>query len=75
MKVKRQKSSVNVPKDLLMRDDVSLGAKGLYAYLLLMEDAEHVTVTGICMALKENEKAVRTMLWQLETYGYVEGVQ
>lgn len=75
MIVKRQKSSVNVPKELLIRDDVSLGAKGLYAYLLLMEDAKHVTVTGICMALKENEKAVRTMLWQLEAYGYVADVR
>lgn len=73
--VKRTKSSANVPKELLVNDQISLGAKGLYAYLMLMEDPEFVTVTGICIQLKENEKEVRRMLWQLEAFGYVEDIR
>ncbi|WP_139184501.1 hypothetical protein [Arthrobacter sp. ok909] len=62
-----------MPRDLIVRDDISLGAKGLYAYLLLMDEelVQYVTVAGICLELKENEKAVKVMLYQLEQYGYV----
>ncbi|MDQ0923303.1 hypothetical protein QF038_001811 [Pseudarthrobacter sp. W1I19] len=75
MIVKRTKSSANVPKELLLNDQIGLGAKGLYAYLMLMEDPEFVTIAGICIQLKENEKEVRTMLWQLEAFGYVADVR
>jgi hypothetical protein len=75
--VKRKSDSVTVPRELLVRDDISLGAKGLYAYLLLMDEelVQYVTVAGICHDLNENEKVVKVMLYQLEQYGYVADIK
>ncbi|GAP53468.1 hypothetical protein AHiyo6_00330 [Arthrobacter sp. Hiyo6] len=75
MKVSTAKTAAIVPAEILKRNDLSLNAKGLYAYVLLMADPQYVTIKGIALELRQEEKAVRYAATELEAMGYLSDVQ
>ena len=65
---------VTVPRHIVTTPDISLAAKGLYAYLLSLENTEHVTLIAISFALRENVDDIRKAAVQLEALDYIEGL-
>lgn len=62
------------PEELVLDREISFMAKGLYAYLILLNNLSAVTVKGISMYMRENEDAVRTAALELEAKGYLEDI-
>jgi len=60
-----------VPVELLNRPDISLRAKGLFAFLQSKPDGWAFSVGRIAMQTKEGKAAVRTALQELEKAGYL----
>jgi len=59
------------PNALLNRDDVSLKAKGLYAYIQSKPDGWDFTISKIASQSKEGELSIRGAIKELEECGYL----
>ena len=57
------------PNALLNRDDISLKAKGLYAYIQSKPDGWDFTISKIAAQNKEGELAIRAAIKELEEAG------
>jgi hypothetical protein len=75
LKIHRFKCSAEVPSEVLHHKELSFAAKGLYGYLLSMEDPTHITIKGIAMHVRENEADIVQAAVMLESFGYIEGLQ
>jgi hypothetical protein len=64
--------AVLYPVEVAQSTDISLAAKGLYAYILSMKAPQFLTISGAAMDLKETEAAIKAALLQLEAYGLVD---
>jgi hypothetical protein len=62
------------PNDLLNRDDISLKAKGLYAYFQSKPDNWSFSKKNIASQLQEGISAVKTAIKELKEIGYLETV-
>jgi len=60
-----------VPIELLNSKEISLKAKGLYAFLQSKPDGWRFSVERIASQLKEGRDAVRRALKELEKFGYL----
>jgi hypothetical protein len=60
-----------VPNDLLIRQDISLKAKGLYAYLQSKPDNWNFSKKRIASQLKEGELAISEAMKELKKAGYL----
>lgn len=60
------------PNELLNRNDISLRAKGLYAYLQSKPDKWSFSVARICKQAKDGREAITTAIKELEWLGYLE---
>ena len=55
-----------------LRDkNLSLKAKGLLSQLLSYSSDWNLTINGLCSVLKEQEKAVKSTIKELETHNYL----
>lgn len=59
------------PEKLLLDNEVSFAAKGLYAYLLLRSNLEEVNSTGVAMTMRTDEQTIISALRELEAKGYI----
>ena len=60
------------PNELLNNKEISLKAKGLFAFLQSKPDNWSFSAEKIALQLKEGVKTVRTTLRELESFGLLE---
>ena len=60
-----------VSNELLNNENISLKAKGLFAYMLSKPDSWNFTYKGMCKQLKESESAIASGIKELKDYGYI----
>lgn len=75
MKIRNVPGNAIVAREVLVRNDISLQAKGLYAYLLIAADVEHATIKRLSLELKENFDTVLYAARMLESVGLIRDVK
>lgn len=60
-----------IPNDILNRDDMSLKAKGLFAYLNSKPDGWNFSVKGVSKQTKDGEDSIASGMKELEKLGYL----
>lgn len=66
-----QSNYTHISNDLLNAEGLSFRARGIAAYLLSKPDNWQVKIPHLMKVGKEGEKAVRTALQELATYGFL----
>jgi hypothetical protein len=71
MKISIRERYATVPNELLNNPDISLKAKGLFAYLQSKPDNWSFSIDRMASQLKENRDAIRGAIKELEEHGYL----
>ena len=69
---KQQNPFAQISNELLNDTNLSLKAKGAYAYMYSKPDGWNFTIKSMSKQLKEGEDAIRTALLELKDYGWCE---
>lgn len=64
-----------VPNKLFTREDISLKAKGLYAYIYFKPDGWYFSAINIAKETKDGQESVLVGLKELEEAGYIKRVK
>lgn len=61
-----------VSNNVLNHPDISIAAKGLYAYMMAQPDEGGLTIRGMADVLKEGQTAISSKLKELKKFGLIE---
>lgn len=61
-----------VSNNVLNHPDISIAAKGLYAYMMAQPDEGGLTIRGMASVLKEGQTAISSKLKELKKFGLIE---
>ena len=59
------------PNDLLNNKNISLSAKGMYTFMNCKPENWEFSISGLISQLKEGKDKIKSMLKELEDYGYL----
>ena len=71
IKVNKRDNFTVIANNILQNDNLSLKAKGLYAYMWSLPDNWNYSVAGLTKVLKEGKDAINEALKELEKEGYL----
>lgn len=71
IQINRRNNFTMVSNHVLRNENLSLKAKGLYAYMWSLPDSWDYSVAGLTKVLKEGKSAINEALKELEHEGYL----
>ncbi|WEJ62169.1 helix-turn-helix domain-containing protein [Thiomicrorhabdus lithotrophica] len=69
---KRVSPFAQTPMDLLISQNISLKAKGLYGFMVSKPDGWNFTIRSMASQLKDGVDSIRTALDELKNYGWID---